>query len=116
MDEETLERDLREAIEPDAGAVERLVLRALRQDRPPRSIRGPVVVTAGAALLMIGAALMMNHEIPQTVSPQMRVMNVGETIVVEPTSGGVWLIGADGAKADRLPAGTIIVYRPGEDR
>ena len=116
MDEETLERDLREAIEPDAGAVERLVHRALGQDRPPRSVRGPLVVTAGAMLLLIGAVLMMNHEIPQKVAPQMSVMNVGETIVVKPTSGGVWLIGADGAKADQLPAGTIIVYRSGEGR
>jgi len=60
--------------------------------------------------------LITNHEIPQTVPPKLRVMNVGDTIVVKPTSGGVWLIGADGAQADRLPAGTIIVYRSGEGR
>ena len=116
MDEETLERDIREATEPDAGTVKRLVLGALRQDRPPQSVLGPVVATAGAVLLLIGAVLLVNHEILQVVPPQMRVMNVGKTIVVKPTSGGVWLIGADDAQADQLPAGTIIVYRSGEGR
>jgi hypothetical protein len=116
MNDETLDRDVREAIEPDAGAVDRLVREALRQDRPQRSVRGPLVATAGAVLLLVGAVLVLNREDPQTVPPQMRVMNVGETIVVKPTSGGVWLIGADGANADQLPAGTIIVYRSGEGR
>ena len=57
MDEETLERDVREAIEPDAGTVDRLVREALRQDRRPRSVRGPVLATAGAVLLLLGAVL-----------------------------------------------------------
>lgn len=116
MNDETLDRDVREAIEPDAGTVDRLVRGALRQDRPRRSVRGPVAVTAGAALLVLGTVLILNHETTPIAPPQMRVMNVGETIVVKPTSGGVWLIGADGAGADQLPAGTIIVYRYGEGR
>ena len=116
MNVETLDRDVREAIEPDARTVDRLVREALRQDRPRRSVRGPVVVTVGAVLLVFGAVLILNHEATPSVPPQMRVMNVGETIVVKPTSGGVWLIGAEDASADQLPAGTIIVYRSGERR
>ena len=114
MNDETLDRDVREAIEPDAGTADRLVREALRQDRPRRSARGPVAVTAGAVLLVFGTVLILNYEATQSVPPQTRVMNVGTTIVVKPTSGGVWLIGAEGASADQLPAGTIIVYRSGE--
>ncbi len=116
MNDETLDLDVREAIEPDAGTVDRLVRGALRQDRSHRSARGPVALTAVAVVLLVGSLLILNHEGTLILPPQMRVMNVGETIVVKPTSGGVWLIGAEGADADRLPAGTIIVYRSGEGR
>jgi hypothetical protein len=116
MNDETLDRDVREAIEPDAGTVDRLVRGALHQDRPRGSVRGPVAVTAGAVLLVVGTVLMLNHDTTPIVPPQMRMMNVGETIVVKPISGGVWLIGAEDADADQLPAGTIIVYRSGARR
>lgn len=118
MNDETLDRDVREATEPDAEAVARLVRGALRQgqDRPQTRRSGPFVATAGAVLLLIWAVLVLNHETQKNVHAQMHVMNVGETIVVTPTSGGVWLIGADEDNADRLPVGTIIVYRSGEGR
>jgi hypothetical protein len=116
MTDDTLDRDVREAIEPDTETVNRLVQEALRPDRAQRSWRGPVL-TAVAMLLLLASAAMFLRQPPRPAAPSpTRVTNVGDTVVVRPSSGGIWLIGGDAVDADRLPAGTMIVYQIGEGR
>jgi hypothetical protein len=116
MNDEMLDRGVREAIEPDAEAIRRLLLEALRPDRRRRSVPRPAVVAAGFVLLLAGAAVLVDRGLRRTPPAPVRMLNVGETIVVKPAAGGIWLVGAAGTDADRLPAGTIIVYRAGEGR
>ena len=116
MNDETLDQSIREAIEADASTANRLVRETLQRDRPPRSPLGPVLTTAGALLLLAGAVLFMRQAPQKTLPVQTRVTNVGDTIVVRPTSGGVWLIGGDAVDAEPLAAGTVIVYKSGDGR
>jgi hypothetical protein len=116
MNDDMLDRGVREAIEPDAEAVRRLLQKALRPHSRTRSIPRPAVAAAGLVLLLAGAAVLLDRGLQRPPPAPVRMLNVGETIVVKPAAGGIWLVGADGTDADRLPAGTIIVYRAGEGR
>lgn len=116
MEDNDLEREVRAALEPDAEALDRVTRGALSQDRHHRSAYGLLRVVAGAFAVLIVGALLLNRE-TQVKPPQAtRMTNIDDTIVVRPTSGGVWLIGDSGKDDDRLPVGTIVVHRPGESR
>lgn len=110
MNDETLDRSVREAIEPDDDTVARVIRDALRAERPRRRVVGPALLAAAALMLVLGSVLLLKRD---RVPAQMRVMNVGDTVVVKPATGGVWLIGGNAGDAVPLAAGTIIVYRSG---
>ena len=116
MDNETLDQDIRAATEPDPATVDRLTREALREDRATRRTLCPMLTTIGVFLLSAGAVLYMLQGSQRTLRVQTSVTNVGDTIVVKPSSGGVWLIGGDAAAADRLATGTVILYTSGEGR
>jgi hypothetical protein len=116
MNDDALDREVREALEPDDGAVDRAVRRALSQDPHHRSAHGRRLVMAGALAAFFVGALLLNRGTPVKGSDITRVTNIDDTIVVKPPSGGVWLIGGHGKDDDRLPVGTIVVYRTGESR
>jgi hypothetical protein len=116
MNDDTLDDDVRAALEPDAGAVDRVVRGALGQHDQRRPVRRRVILTAGAAALLVTGVLVLNRGARTHDMPPTRVTNIGDTIVVRPESGGIWLIGGAGREDDRLPANTIVVYRFGEAR
>jgi hypothetical protein len=114
MNDDTLEDAVRAALEPEADAVDRVVRGALGQHQGWQPVRGRLLVVAGAAVLMVAGVLVLNRGTWMTGPTPTRVTNIGNTIVVKPVSGGVWLVGGDGQKDDSLPSGTIVVFRPGE--
>jgi hypothetical protein len=116
MNDEPLDRGIREALEPDREAVRRVAQGALRPNRQTHSA-ARLAIAAAATLSIVAAAtclLTRNHE--QPAAGRVQMTNVGETVVVKPASGAVVLVGAARSDADRLPAGTIIVFRGGEVR
>ncbi len=115
MDDDAFDRSVRDALEPDPGTVNRVVSDALARGGRRRPARGPLLAMAGALALLLGG-LELSRDTRAPVQNRTRMTNVGDTIVVRPTSGGVWLIGAVRDAPDRLPAGTIVVYRSGEQR
>lgn len=116
MDPDTLDRDVSAALEPDAAAVERVLRAALGRRSQGRPFGRGLLLTAGATVLLAATVVLLNRE-PQTSEPApTHVTNIGNTIVVRPISGGIWLIGSEGREDNRLPAGTIVVYRPGARR
>ena len=116
MNDDTLEHDVRAALEPGADEVDRVVRGALGQPHARRPASGRVLVAAGAAALLIAAALVLDRGVLPSGPTPTRVTNIGNTIVVKPASGGVWLIGGNGRDDDSLPAGTIVVFSSGETR
>jgi len=116
MDDDTLEHDVRASLEPEADAVDRVVRGALSPHRRRRPGRRGVLVVTGATTLLIAAVLVLNRGTRLNDPIPIRLTNIGNTIVVKPASGGVWLIGGDGTNDARLPEGTIVVYRSGETR
>ena len=116
MNDDALDREVREALEPDAGAVDRVVRGALSHDRHHRLAYGRRLVMAGAIAAFFVGALLVNRGTQVKVHGVTRMTNIDDTIVVKPPSGGVWLIGGHGKDDDRLPVGTIVVYRSGESR
>ncbi len=116
MDDDTLEHDVRAALEPEADAVDRVVQGALSPHHRRRSGRRRVLATAGATALLIVGVLVLTRGTRMNDPTPTRLTNIGNTIVVKPASGGVWLVGGDGRKDARLPEGTIVVYRPGDTR
>jgi hypothetical protein len=115
MNHETIDHEVRDATEPDPGTVDRLVRQALAHERRRSPVMGRVL-TLGALLLLVSTVLIVRREPNQVRSRAVAVTNVGDTVVVRPDSGDVWLIGGDGPEAEPLATGTIIVYRAGEGR
>jgi hypothetical protein len=116
MNDDGLDRDVREALEPDSGAVERIMRGALNPRRHPRRVRGLMLVAAGAVAVLCVGAVLLNRATPGRPPETTRMTNIHDTIVVTPAAGPVWLIGVQGRGDDRLPVGTIIVHRSGEPR
>ena len=115
MDDDALDRSIRDALEPDQGTVNRVVGEALAQGGRRRVARGPLLAVASTvALVLVG--LYLGGAMRGPVQDRTRMTNVRDTVVVRPTSGGVWLIGAVRDTPERLPAGTIVVYGSGENR
>ena len=116
MNDDALDQKVRVALEPDADAVDRVVRGALSQDRHHRSAYRLLPVMVGAIAVLLVAALLLNRGTRVNAPEATRMTNINDTIVVKPTSGGVWLIGVNGKGESRLPVGTIVVYRSGESR
>ena len=116
MNDDALDGDVREALEPDAGAIERVMRGALTPGRPPRAARARLLVTAVAITVLSVGAWLWNRDTRDRAPAPTRLTNVHDTIVVTPASGAIWLIGSRGPGDDRLPAGTIVVHRSGESR
>ena len=116
MNDDALDRDVRDALEPDGGAIERVMRGALSPGRPPRAARSRLLVTAAAITVLSVGALLWNRDTRDREPAPTRLTNIRDTIVVTPAVGAVWLIGTSGTGSDRLPVGTIVVYRSGESR
>lgn len=116
VNNDALDREVREALEPDADVVDRVVRRALSQGSHHRSAYGLLPVMAGAIAVLLVGALLLNRDTRVNAPEITRMTNINDTIVVKPTSGGVWLIGGNGKDDNRLPVGTIVVHRSGESR
>jgi len=116
MADEPLDQQIRDAVEPSPATVHRLVSAALRPAQRHAPGVGVMLATGMTVLLLVAALTVFRHE-PTPIpvpAPQVRVTNVGDTIVVMQAEGNVWLIGREAADPDGLIAGTVIAYRPGE--
>jgi hypothetical protein len=116
MNDEALDRAVRDALKPDAAVVERVVRGATLHARPPRPARRLLLVAAGTVAVVAVGALLMDRTTPGKPPETIRLTNIDDTIVVTPASGAVWLVGSRGSHVDRLPAGTIVVHRSGARR
>lgn len=122
MNDDALDREIREAVEPDPQTVARVVSGALDHKGGRSGFLWPVSLVTGLVVLVVAVVLLKTsdrrHDVPgtQPVSAGVtEITNINETVVVRPASGGVWLVG--GAQKDgRLPPGTIVVHKPGDFR
>jgi len=116
MTDDTVDREIRDAVEPSPATIDRVLAGALRS-APRRTHRLAMALATGAAVLILVAALaIVRHQAKPIPDAQVRVTNVGDTIVVRRPEGSVWLIGRGSGETDRLAAGTVIAHRPGERR
>jgi hypothetical protein len=122
MNDDALDREIREAVEPDPAAVARVVRGALDHERGlGRFSRSMSLVTAALAVLIVATVLLKTHDMGEDGAgpphaPGVTLMtNVNDTVVLRPTSGSVWLVGG-GQKSSQIPPGTIVVHSPGDVR
>jgi hypothetical protein len=116
MTDESVDREIRDAVEPSPATIDRVLAGALRYAPRRTPVAGVMLTIAAAVLVVIAAVAIVRHESTPIPTAQVQVSNVGDTIVVRGPEGSVWLIGRDTGQADRLAAGTVIAYRPGERR
>ena len=122
MNDDALDREIREAVEPDPQTVARVVAGALDRKGAPSGLLWPVGLVTGLVVLVVAVVFLKTsdwrHDVPgtQPVSAGVTVItNINETVVVRPASGGVWLVGST-QKDGRLPPGTLVVHKPGDFR
>jgi hypothetical protein len=70
---------------------------------------------AGAVALAVAGVLFLARGTSVTPAGSTQLTNINDTIVVRPTSGGVWLVGGAETGA-RLPPGAIVVHKSGDSR
>jgi hypothetical protein len=122
MNDDALDREIREAVEPNPEAVARVVGGALDQKGGRSGSLWPLSLLTGLVVLVVAVVLLKTSDRradvtgPQPVNAGVtQITNINETVVVRPASGGVWLVG--GAQKDgRLPPGTIVVHKSGDLR
>jgi hypothetical protein len=116
MTDETVDREIRDAVEPSPATIDRVLAGALRS-APRRTLRVGMALATGATVLVLAVVLtVVRHGSKPIQTAQVRVTNVGDTIVVRRPEGSVWLIGRGSGETGRLAAGTAVAYRPGERR
>lgn len=113
MTDETLDREIREAVEPSPAAVTRVLATSLGPSPRRAPALGPWLAVATLVLVLLAAFITVRRESPPVAAARVRITNVGDTIVVQRPEGGVWLIGRGTSKPDGLAAGTVIAYRTG---
>jgi hypothetical protein len=116
MNDDVLDREVRDALEPDASTVDRVVRGAMHRPRRPRPVGKYLLAAAGVIAAVSMGTLLLHRGAPGVPPQNIRLTNINDTIVVTPASGAVWLVGGGGRDDVRLPAGTIVVHRSGETR
>ena len=122
MNDDGLDRDIRDAVEPDPATVARVVRGALEHGGGQWTWSRSIGVAAGALTVLVVATLLFTtsgrrQDVvgPRSGSAVTQITNINDTVVVRPTSGGVWLVGG-GQKSSQLPPGTIVVHKSGDAR
>ena len=123
MNDDALDRDIRDAVEPDATTLARVIRGALsRERRQPPFYWGMPLATGALAVLVVAAVLAEQFDHRKDAaggrsvnSDVTGITNIDDTVVVRPTTGGVWLVGGAQTGA-RLPSGALVVHTSGESR
>lgn len=113
MNQDELERALRDAVSPSPQAAERVVRAALGQasERPawPR-----VVVVCSTILVLLGTVWVYREKERTPGAPSLRLSNMGDTIIVEQQAGSIWLIGPSRPGQADVPSGPVVIQSLGE--
>lgn len=116
MNDDALDRDVRDALEPDAGAIERIVRGAMQGAPRTRPVGRFLLAASGVIAVLAVGAQFLHQDTPGAPPATVRLTNIDDTVVVTPASGAVWLVGGRGSVDARLPAGMIVVHRSGVSR
>ena len=111
-DDGDLDRRLKDAVEPDAAAVERVVTRALGAPPVRRHFGARLVASLGAAALLVVLVVVNWPAGPPPPKP-IRMRNVGEVILIDYPDGSRAIIGPARATPE-LFAGFDYVLVQGE--
>jgi ferric-dicitrate binding protein FerR (iron transport regulator) len=103
-----LEQRLREAFEPNSGAIERVIAAAMRPRRRP-----PAGLIAVAALALLSAGLVwvyFAHETMPVHAESIRLEYVGTVALFEFPDGSSWIVSPDAASQGPDTNFNLIIY------
>jgi hypothetical protein len=115
--EPDLDDCVRQALNPDAGVVERMVATALDRGRAPMGRRSQTwrLVLAAAAVL-VGALWVGRHQLGRPAPTDDIVLTrAGNVVMIQSRSGETWILGPEVAP-DPARAGTGFVIVEGDSR
>ena len=104
---DAIDARLRDALEPDPGAVEKLVRRAMLSEEA--GLRRRLLPAALAASLLALAAVILLRPEPPPPAATITITNVGDVVVATSPAGPHWLIRSEPGAA--APAGSMLILR-----